>query len=77
MPSLIESLVEGPIARTDQKRLSVTVRPPPMRLRDVLEVFAAMGRTASFQGAHRSLELRAADPVILANAVLGRWLSLR
>jgi hypothetical protein len=76
MPSLIESLVEGPIARTDQKRLSVTVRPPPMRLRDVLEVFAAMGRTASFQGAHRSLELRAADPVILANAVLGRWLSL-
>ena len=76
MASLIESLLSGPVIRADQKRMGVTMRPPPMRLREVFEVFAAMGRTASFQGVHRSLELRSAEPASLANAVLGRWMTV-
>jgi hypothetical protein len=75
MPSLIESLVAGGLVRSDNKRLGVARRPMPKRLREVLEVFGAMGNTASFQGMGRSMDVRDATPQTLASAVLGRWLS--
>jgi hypothetical protein len=73
MASLIESLVAGSLLRADSKRLAVARRPAPKRLREVLEVFGAMGTTASFQGLGRAIDLRDASPQILSNAVLGRW----
>jgi hypothetical protein len=75
MPSLIESLVEAPVVRNDDKRFSAIVRPAPVRPRDVFEVFGALGVTASFAAVVRSLDFRQSSPSILANAVLGRWLT--
>jgi hypothetical protein len=75
MPSLIESLVDAPLVRPDTNRMAVTLRPAPERLREILEVFGAMGNTASFPGLKRSIDLRHTEPRILANVVLGRWLT--
>lgn len=75
MPSLIESLVETPAIRTDQKRFSVAVRAAPVRARELFEVFGALGVTASFPAVVRSLDFRPSSPSILANAALGRWLT--
>jgi hypothetical protein len=73
MPSLIESLISAPVMRQDGAKLTIIKRPPPTRLRHVLEIFAAMGETASFHGLRRAIDLRAADPQTMIFAVLGRW----
>ena len=62
MASLIESLVETPLVRQDNRRMSVTKRPTPLRLREVLEVFGALGNAASMQGLTRSVDIRSAEP---------------
>jgi hypothetical protein len=73
MPSLIETLISGAVVRQDKASLTVIRRPPPTRLRHVLEIFAAMGSAASFQGLRRAFDLRDADPQTMVFAVLGRW----
>jgi hypothetical protein len=73
MPSLIETLISGAVVRKDKASLTVIKRPPPTRLRHVLEIFAAMGSAASFQGLRRAIDLRVADPQTMIFAVLGRW----
>jgi hypothetical protein len=73
MPSLIETLISGAVVRKDKASLTVIKRPAPTRLRHVLEIFAAMGSAASFQGLRRAIDLRVADPQTMIFAVLGRW----
>ena len=73
MAYLIESLVNAPVKRQDEARLSLTKRPAPNRMRQLLELFMAMGPSASFQTLMRSIDLKALDPQSVIFMVLGRW----
>ena len=73
MASLIESLINAPVKRQDQARLTIAQRPAPHRARQLFELFISMGPQASFQGLHRSIDLKTMDPQTVTFAVLGRW----
>jgi hypothetical protein len=73
MANLIESLIGGAVQRMDEKRLKVVLRPAPDRPRPLLELFIAMGSTASFQALRRSIDLKGVDPAVMTFAILGRW----
>jgi hypothetical protein len=73
MANLIESLIGGAVERYDDRRLSVTKRPPPTKPREFFEIFALMGATASPEGLMRGIDWKHVDPCMLTFAVLGRW----
>ena len=73
MPSMIENLIGTGIRRPDQKRRLPTRRPLPVRPRDLLELFAALGDAASLRALFLSADFREAEPRNLAFAVLSRW----
>jgi hypothetical protein len=73
MANLIETLIGGAVKREDDNRLTITRRPVPYRPRHLFELFIAMGNTASFQGLHRSIDFKGADPLTITFAALGRW----
>jgi hypothetical protein len=73
MAFLIEQLIGNPVERADKKRISVIRRPMPVRPRELFELFAAMGRTSSFEGLRRSIEINNAEPRTLTQVVLNRW----
>ena len=74
MANLLETMLSsGKIKRQDTTHLSVPRRPMPLRPRQMLELFGAMGVAATFQGMSRGLELKNADPYQTVFAVLGRW----
>jgi hypothetical protein len=73
MVSLIESLINAPVKRQDQARLTIPQRPAPNRTRQLFELFITMGPSASFQGLHRSIDFKTLDPQTMVFTVLGRW----
>jgi hypothetical protein len=73
MASLIETLINAPVKRQDEARLTIAQRPAPNRPRQLLELFITMGPSASFQGLHRSIDLKIMDPQTMVFTVLGRW----
>lgn len=76
MRSLIDELIDAPTDRKVGGSLQTRSRRPlPTRPREVFEVFGALGPTATFGGFARSVLLRGAQPNLMANLLLGRWLS--
>jgi hypothetical protein len=73
MASLIESLLNDPVRRLDNKRIDIVRRPMPTRQRDMLELLAALGPNASMEALRRGIDMRNADPRTTFFAVLGRW----
>ena len=76
MANFIETLIGNPVKRQDEVRLTVTSRPPPIRPRQLLELFIAMSSGASFQGLRQSIQFKIADPQTMVFSVLGRWPTL-
>jgi hypothetical protein len=74
MANLLESLLSsGQVKRQDDKHLTIIRRPAPTKHRQLLELFSAMGVTASFQGLRRSLETKGVDAFQITFVALGRW----
>ena len=73
MAFLIESLTGTSVARNDERRLTITRRPLPVRPRDFFELFIAMGQNASFQGLARGIEQQNVEPRLVVFGILGRW----
>jgi hypothetical protein len=73
MGSLIENLMGSGERRKDNKRLEIFVRPLPARVRELLDVFSSMGRTASLAGLHRGIEIDGKDAKLVFYAFIGRW----
>ena len=73
MPSMLESLIAGGVRRRDEKRLLPTRRPLPTRPRDLLELFVALGATASMKSLMLSADFREAEPRSLTYIALSRW----
>ena len=73
MPSMIENLIGSGVRRRDEKRLLPTRRPLPTRARDLMELFAALGSTASMKSLILSADFRETEPRHLTFIALGRW----
>ena len=73
MPSMIENLIGGGVRRRDEKRLLPTRRPLPVRPRELLELFVAMGGAASMKSLMLSADFREADSRNLTYTALSRW----
>lgn len=73
MANLLETLLQGAVARDDGAALAVPRRPFPTGPRQVFDLFAAMGATASIGGLARGLDFREVDARLATFALLGRW----
>jgi hypothetical protein len=73
VPSMLETLIGGGIRRPDEKRILPTRRPLPIRSRDLLELFAAMGPESSFKTLMHAADFHEAEPRGLTFAALSRW----
>jgi hypothetical protein len=73
MTSMLENLIGSAVKRRDDKRILPVKRPLPMRQRDVLELFMALGAQATAESIVMSCDLRDAEPRSLLFVVLGRW----
>jgi len=73
MANLLESLLATTVERTDDRRLTVTKRLFPNRPRELFDMFAVMGVTASMEGLLRGIEMKLAEPRAATFTVLSRW----
>jgi hypothetical protein len=73
MANLLESLLSTKVERTDDRRLTVTKRLFPNRPRELFDMFAVMGVTASTEGLLRGIEMKLAEPRAATFTVLARW----
>jgi hypothetical protein len=70
---MLETLIGSGIRRPDEKRILPTRRPLPIRPRDLLELFAAMGTESSVKSLMQAADFREAEPRGLTFATLSRW----
>ena len=75
MPSMIESLIGGGVARQDEKRVVPTRRPMPTRPRDVFELLCSLGTEASMASFFMTTQFHAAEPRLLTYIALNRWIT--
>lgn len=73
MTNLLETLLQGAVERDERPPLAISRRPYPASARQLFDLFAAMGATASVGALTRGLEQRQADPRLATFAMLGRW----
>ena len=77
MANLLESMLAGgKVKRQDDKHLTITRRPLPTTQRQLLELFAALGMTATFPGLLRTIEVKEVDPQQIVFIALARWPTL-